>query len=81
MMMRKTENGEVLTGNDRFEGYCKDMMDLIAGRLGIRCKTTFISSFSMSLSGSNEYQSSDHLSYSFRVFVFVSYSFTVACYR
>ena len=40
MMMRKTENGEVLTGNDRFEGYCKDMMDLIAEKLGIRCETT-----------------------------------------
>ena len=44
MMMRKTENGEVLTGNDRFEGYCKDMMDLIADKLGIRCKTTQLES-------------------------------------
>ncbi|XP_059351464.1 glutamate receptor 1-like isoform X3 [Daphnia carinata] len=35
MMMRKTEGGEELTGNDRFEGYCKDMMDLIAAKLGI----------------------------------------------
>ena len=38
MMMRKTEGGEVLKGNDRFEGYCKDMMDLIAERLGITCE-------------------------------------------
>ncbi|XP_046649597.1 glutamate receptor 1-like isoform X1 [Daphnia pulicaria] len=35
MMMRKTEGGEELTGNDQFEGYCKDMMDLIAAKLGI----------------------------------------------
>ncbi len=37
MMMRKTEGGEELTGNDQFEGYCKDMMDLIAAKLGINC--------------------------------------------
>ncbi|XP_032785100.2 glutamate receptor 1 isoform X1 [Daphnia magna] len=35
MMMRKTEGGEEFTGNDQFEGYCKDMMDLIAAKLGI----------------------------------------------
>ena len=38
MMMRKAEGDEELTGNDRFEGYCKDMMDLIAKKLGINCK-------------------------------------------
>lgn len=38
MMFRKTEPGEELTGNDRFEGYCKDMMDLIAAKLGIQCR-------------------------------------------
>lgn len=37
MMMRKNEGGEEFTGNDRFEGYCKDMMDLIAAKLGIQC--------------------------------------------
>jgi hypothetical protein len=38
MMMRKNEGGEELTGNDQFEGYCKDMMDLIAAKLGINCR-------------------------------------------
>jgi hypothetical protein len=38
-MMRTPEQpGENLTGNDRFEGYCKDLADLIAKRLGINCK-------------------------------------------
>jgi len=41
MMMRKAEGDEELTGNNRFEGYCKDMMDLIAKRLGINCKDLF----------------------------------------
>lgn len=37
MMFRKAEGDEELIGNNRFEGYCKDMMDLIAKRLGINC--------------------------------------------
>lgn len=37
-MLRKTEGGEEFTGNDRYEGYCKDMMDLIAAKLGVHCK-------------------------------------------
>lgn len=37
-MMRTPEPGENLTGNERFEGYCKDLADLIAKRLGINCK-------------------------------------------
>jgi ionotropic glutamate receptor len=38
-MMRKTpEKGETLTGNDRFIGFCKDLADKIADRLGITCK-------------------------------------------
>ena len=37
-MMRKPEPGENLTGNDRFEGYCKDLADLITQKLGINCK-------------------------------------------
>ncbi|XP_065349136.1 glutamate receptor 1-like isoform X2 [Cloeon dipterum] len=36
IMMKTTEPGEVLTGNDRFEGYCKDLADLIAKKLDIR---------------------------------------------
>ncbi|KAK9891998.1 hypothetical protein WA026_017479 [Henosepilachna vigintioctopunctata] len=35
IMLRQTEPGKVLVGNDRFEGYCKDLADLIARRLGI----------------------------------------------
>ncbi|XP_043287148.1 glutamate receptor 1 isoform X2 [Venturia canescens] len=36
IMLRKPEPGKmVLTGNDRFEGYCKDLADLIAKKLGI----------------------------------------------
>ncbi|XP_046678071.1 glutamate receptor 1-like isoform X2 [Homalodisca vitripennis] len=35
IMLRTPEKGENLTGNDRFEGYCKDLADLIAKRLGI----------------------------------------------
>lgn len=42
MMLRKTEGGEEFTGNDRYEGYCKDMMDLIAAKLGVHCKCTII---------------------------------------
>ncbi|KAK9710764.1 Receptor family ligand binding region [Popillia japonica] len=35
IMLRIPEPGEILSGNDRFEGYCKDLADLIARRLGI----------------------------------------------
>lgn len=38
VMLKKPEPGEVLEGNDRFEGYCKDLADLIAKELGIVCK-------------------------------------------
>lgn len=37
-MMRSPEPGENLTGNDRFEGYCKDLADLISKKLDIRCE-------------------------------------------
>lgn len=39
-MLRTPEKGENLTGNDRFEGYCKDLADLIAKKLGINCEYT-----------------------------------------
>lgn len=42
IMLRTPEKGENLTGNDRFEGYCKDLADLIAKKLGINCKFIFI---------------------------------------
>lgn len=38
VMIRKPEPGEILEGNDRFEGYCKDLADLIAKELGIVCE-------------------------------------------
>lgn len=37
-MLKKPEPGEILVGNDRFEGYCKDLANLIAAKLGINCK-------------------------------------------
>ncbi|XP_055630590.1 glutamate receptor 1-like isoform X2 [Toxorhynchites rutilus septentrionalis] len=35
IMLRQPEPGETLEGNDRFEGYCKDLADLVARKLGI----------------------------------------------
>lgn len=32
-MYKKPEPGQVLVGNDVFEGYCKDLADLIADQL------------------------------------------------
>lgn len=29
---------EQLVGNERFEGYCKDLAELLATRLGIKCE-------------------------------------------
>lgn len=37
-MLRTPESGELLLGNDRFEGYCKDLANLISKKLGINCK-------------------------------------------
>lgn len=36
--MRTAEPGELLSGNNRFEGYCKDLAELISKKLGINCK-------------------------------------------
>ncbi|KAJ8957136.1 hypothetical protein NQ318_007352, partial [Aromia moschata] len=35
IMLRTPEPGETLSGNDRFEGYCKDLANLIAKKLSI----------------------------------------------
>lgn len=35
LMLRKSEKGVEYVGNDRYEGYCKDLADLIANNLGI----------------------------------------------
>lgn len=37
-MLRKQLPNETLTGNNRYEGYCKDLADLIAKKIGIQCK-------------------------------------------
>ncbi|XP_022215306.2 glutamate receptor 1 [Drosophila obscura] len=36
LMHKQTHYGEELVGNDRFEGYCKDLADMLANQLGIR---------------------------------------------
>ncbi|KAK0087576.1 hypothetical protein PV325_000702 [Microctonus aethiopoides] len=36
IMLKKPEPGKILTGNDQFEGYCKDLANLIAAELGIK---------------------------------------------
>jgi len=46
IMMRKPEVGETLEGNDRFEGYCKDLADLVTKKLGINCKNNRFTWFS-----------------------------------
>nr|QHN69194.1 ionotropic receptor 13 [Sirex nitobei] len=35
IMLKKSEPGETFSGNDRFEGYCKDLADLISKKLDI----------------------------------------------
>lgn len=34
----KKDPSETLIGNDIYEGYCKDLADMIAKKLGISCK-------------------------------------------
>ena len=36
MMLRKEKPGEILRGNDRYEGYCKDLADAITRLTGIK---------------------------------------------
>jgi hypothetical protein len=41
LMLKNTDynnGGKVLEGNDKYEGYCKDLADLIARRLDINCE-------------------------------------------
>jgi len=37
-MKRMSDTSEMLVGNDSYEGYCKDLADLIAKKLGISCE-------------------------------------------
>lgn len=43
MMLKKLDynGGKVFEGNDKYEGYCKDLADLIAKRLDINCKRRY----------------------------------------
>ena len=38
MMLKKAEPGETLEGNDKYEGFCKDLADEIASMLSIKYK-------------------------------------------
>ena len=38
MMLRKEKPGEILRGNERYEGYCKDLADAITRLTGIKFK-------------------------------------------
>lgn len=40
ILMASAEPGIILEGNRRYEGYCKDLADLVAERLGINCEYT-----------------------------------------
>ncbi len=37
LSLKKAEKGENLTGNDRYEGFCKEMADKIAQSMNIKC--------------------------------------------
>lgn len=38
IMQRKTKSGEAIDERDKYIGYCKDLADILAKRLGINCK-------------------------------------------
>lgn len=38
IMQRKTKLGEAIDERDKYIGYCKDLADILAKRLGINCK-------------------------------------------
>ncbi|KAF8791452.1 Glutamate receptor 1 like protein [Argiope bruennichi] len=42
MMIKKAENGSEFQGNDRFEGFCKDMIDIICGMLQMKCMINLV---------------------------------------
>jgi len=41
-MLKKEEKGENLTGNDRYEGFCKDLAKKLADNMKIKCTYSFI---------------------------------------
>lgn len=38
IMLKKIKPGDIVDGKDQYEGYCKDLADLLAQKLGINCK-------------------------------------------
>lgn len=44
MMLKKEENGEILKGNDKYEGFCKDLLERISETLGIQCESSYVNS-------------------------------------
>ncbi|CAL8121822.1 unnamed protein product [Orchesella dallaii] len=42
LMMKKAEKEEKLTGNDQYEGFCKDLADLIAKNMNIKYKIVLV---------------------------------------
>lgn len=38
IMLKKIKPGEIVDGKDQYEGYCKDLADLLARKLGINCE-------------------------------------------
>lgn len=62
LMLRKGKPGKVLEGNELYEGYCKDLADLIAHKLGINCMYRLdllhlVSSFHFTLKNFNNFLS------------------------
>lgn len=40
VMIKEPEKLQVIKGNEKFEGYCKDLADILSERLGINCKSS-----------------------------------------
>lgn len=38
IMLKKIKPGDIVDGKDQYEGYCKDLADLLAKKLGINCE-------------------------------------------
>lgn len=49
LMLRKGKPGRVLEGNELYEGFCKDLADLIAHKLGINCTSRQMDCFDLIL--------------------------------
>lgn len=38
MLKKPAKYGETFAGNDRYEGYCKDLTKLVAEKIGMKCE-------------------------------------------